>query len=180
MLFIESQLIYNIVLVSGIQHSDSDVYVYVCVCCINGSSLLAQTVKNPRAKQETWVRSLGWEDPLEKEMAALSSILAWGILLPYYFYFLLLPEPFLFGHSHGSSSWNVCVPQSPELDFVSSVSLHFSPGIVPTLVWLQLPSVLRLLLNSFPGNSYMIQWLRLCGSLPRPRVQSLVPRGYVL
>ena len=52
-LFIESQLIYNIVLVSGIQHSDSDVYVYVCVCCINGSSLLAQTVKNPRAKQET-------------------------------------------------------------------------------------------------------------------------------
>ena len=29
--------------------------------------------------QETWVRSLGWEDPLEKEMATHSSILAWGI-----------------------------------------------------------------------------------------------------
>ena len=54
-------------------------YMYVCVYYINGASLLAQTVKNPRAKQETWVRVLGWEDPLEKEMAALSSILAWGI-----------------------------------------------------------------------------------------------------
>ena len=34
-------------------------------------------VKNLPAMQETWVRSLGWEDPLEKEMAAHSSILAW-------------------------------------------------------------------------------------------------------
>ena len=33
------------------------------------------------AMQETWVRSLGWEDPLDKEMAAHSSILAWKILL---------------------------------------------------------------------------------------------------
>ena len=37
------------------------------------------TVKNPSAMQETQVRSLGWEDPLEKEMATLSSILAWRI-----------------------------------------------------------------------------------------------------
>ena len=36
-------------------------------------------VKNPPAMQETWVRSLGWEDPLEKEMATHSSILAWRI-----------------------------------------------------------------------------------------------------
>ena len=36
-------------------------------------------VKNPPAVQETWVRSLGWEDPLEKEMATHSSILAWRI-----------------------------------------------------------------------------------------------------
>ena len=34
-------------------------------------------VKNLPAMQETWVRSLGWEDPLEKEMATHSSILAW-------------------------------------------------------------------------------------------------------
>ena len=36
-------------------------------------------VKNPPALWETWVRSLGWEDPLEKEMATHSSILAWKI-----------------------------------------------------------------------------------------------------
>ena len=36
-------------------------------------------VKNPPAMQETWVRSLGWKDPLEEEMATYSSILAWRI-----------------------------------------------------------------------------------------------------
>ena len=36
-------------------------------------------VKNPPVKQQMWVRSLGQEDPLEKEMAAHSSILAWEI-----------------------------------------------------------------------------------------------------
>ena len=35
-------------------------------------------VKNPPAKQETQVWSLGWEDPLEEDMAAHSTILAWG------------------------------------------------------------------------------------------------------
>ena len=43
------------------------------------TSLVAQTVKRLSAMQETWVRSLGWEDPLEKEMAIHSSILA-GII----------------------------------------------------------------------------------------------------
>ena len=43
------------------------------------ASLVAQLVKNPRAMQETWVRSLGWEDPLEKGKATHSSILAWRI-----------------------------------------------------------------------------------------------------
>ena len=42
-------------------------------------SLLAQTVKRLPTMQETRVRSLGWEVPLEKEMATLSSILAWKI-----------------------------------------------------------------------------------------------------
>ena len=41
------------------------------------ASLVAQTVKRLSAMQETRVLSLGWEDPLEKEMAAHSSILAW-------------------------------------------------------------------------------------------------------
>ena len=40
------------------------------------ASLVAQLVKNPPAMGETWVPSLGWEDPLEKEMATHSSILA--------------------------------------------------------------------------------------------------------
>ena len=41
------------------------------------ASLVAQAVKHLSAMQETWVQSLGWEDPLEKEMAAHSSIVAW-------------------------------------------------------------------------------------------------------
>ena len=44
-----------------------------------GASPVAQTVKNLLARQETWVRSLGKEDPLEKEMATHSGILAWKI-----------------------------------------------------------------------------------------------------
>ena len=40
------------------------------------ASLVAQMVKNPPAMQETWVRSLGWEDPLEKGTATHPSILA--------------------------------------------------------------------------------------------------------
>ena len=41
---------------------------------------MAQRLKRLPAMQETWVRSLGWEDSLEKGMATLSSILAWRIL----------------------------------------------------------------------------------------------------
>ena len=40
---------------------------------------MAQSVKNLLAMQESWVRSMGWEDPLEEGMATLSSILAWRI-----------------------------------------------------------------------------------------------------
>ena len=43
----------------------------------SGTSLVAQLVKNMSAMQETWVQSLGWEDPLEKGKAIHSSILAW-------------------------------------------------------------------------------------------------------
>ena len=42
-------------------------------------SLVAQLVKNLPAMQQTWVQSLGWEDPLEKGKATHSSILAWRI-----------------------------------------------------------------------------------------------------
>ena len=45
--------------------------------CKNASRLFGvSVVKNVPAMQETWVQSLGWEDPLEKEMATYSSILA--------------------------------------------------------------------------------------------------------
>ena len=43
------------------------------------ASLVAQMVKNPPAMWETWVWSLGWEDPLEEDMAIHSSVLAWRI-----------------------------------------------------------------------------------------------------
>ena len=59
---------------------------YVCVFIyayayiyIYRASLVAQMVKNLTAKQETWVRSLGQEDPLEKGTATHFSILAWRI-----------------------------------------------------------------------------------------------------
>ena len=42
-------------------------------------SLVAQLVKSLPAIQETWVQSMGWKDPLEKEMVTHSSILAWRI-----------------------------------------------------------------------------------------------------
>ena len=48
---------------------------------ISWASLVAQLVKNPPAVQETWVRSLSGEDPLEKGKATHSSILAWRIPL---------------------------------------------------------------------------------------------------
>ena len=44
-----------------------------------GASLVAQLVKNPPAVQETWVRSLAWEDPLEEGMATHFSTLAWRL-----------------------------------------------------------------------------------------------------
>ena len=46
------------------------------IIIIAGASLVAQMVKNPPAMWETWVRYLGWEDPLKKGMATHSSILA--------------------------------------------------------------------------------------------------------
>ena len=49
------------------------------MCIQYWASLVAQTVKNLPAMQETWVLSLGWKDPLVEGMATHSSILAWRI-----------------------------------------------------------------------------------------------------
>ena len=76
-----------------ILHKDAQIPAGSCLCAQvaissklgkyrNKSGLtlfIAQLVKNPPAMQETWVQSLGWEDPLEKEMATHSSTLAWKI-----------------------------------------------------------------------------------------------------
>ena len=48
-------------------------------CPVLQVSLVAQMVENLPVMWETWVQSLGWEDPLEEGMATHSSILAWGI-----------------------------------------------------------------------------------------------------
>ena len=50
-----------------------------CFMLFSRASLVAQRLKCLPAMQETWVQSLGWEDPLEKEMATHSRILAWRI-----------------------------------------------------------------------------------------------------
>ena len=65
---------------------DHDLFLKIAGSCFvilnmhHGASLLDQLVKNLPAMQETQVQFLGWEDPLEKEMATHSSILAWTIL----------------------------------------------------------------------------------------------------
>ena len=46
---------------------------------VNWTSLVAQTVKRLSTARETWVRALGWEDSLEKEIAIHSSTIAWKI-----------------------------------------------------------------------------------------------------
>ena len=63
-------------------YGKSDMETYITVCKIDNQRdfavwLIAQVVKNLSAVQETWVQSLGQEDPLGKEMATHSSIFAW-------------------------------------------------------------------------------------------------------
>ena len=55
------------------EYTHRNIYIYTW------ASLVTQLVKNPPAMQKTWVRSLGWEDPLEKGNATHSSIPAWRI-----------------------------------------------------------------------------------------------------
>ena len=65
---------------SDVQQSDSVIHIYVYIyMSMGGNSHVTQTVKRLSAVQETPVQSLGREDPLEKDMAAHSSVLAWKI-----------------------------------------------------------------------------------------------------
>ena len=64
----------------GIYSSDCPISMqYMLTYILKGASLVAQRVKHLLAMWETWVRSLGGEDPLEKEIATHSSTLAWKI-----------------------------------------------------------------------------------------------------
>ena len=63
---------------SLLQHHSSKASILQCSAFF-GASMVAQVVKRLPAVQETQVQSLGWEDPLEKEMATHSSTLAWKI-----------------------------------------------------------------------------------------------------
>ena len=58
-------------------------HMYINICGIFyhnfRASLVAKMAKNLSPAQETWIRSLGWEDPLQKGMATPSSILAWRV-----------------------------------------------------------------------------------------------------
>src|SRR5574337_1184238 len=77
------------------------------------ASLVAQLVKNPPAMWETWVRSLGWEDPLEKGKATHYSILAWRI------------------------PWTVYPRGCTELDTTERLSLHFTCYPKPSIYLFQ-------------------------------------------
>ena len=77
-------MLYNVVLISAIQQQQSILYILVFVFVFNLESLIrvslvAQLVKSLPALWESWVQSLAWEHPLEKEMATHSSILVWRI-----------------------------------------------------------------------------------------------------
>ena len=64
-------------MIPGSERSAGEGIGYPLQYCL--ASLVAQLVKNLPVMQETWVRSLGWENPLEKGKATHSSILAWRI-----------------------------------------------------------------------------------------------------
>ena len=70
---------YLFYVVAAVQTTDFAWFFCPCVRVCQGASLVAQMVKTLPAMQETWVWSLGWEDPLKKEMATHSSVLAWRI-----------------------------------------------------------------------------------------------------
>ena len=70
-------------LVSAVQQNGSVIRVRITsleILSPGRSLLVAQLIKNLSVVQKTWVQFLGWEDPVEKEMATHSSILAWKIL----------------------------------------------------------------------------------------------------
>ena len=62
-------------------HTHTHIYIYIRKSFYIAKDLVAQTAKNPLAMWETWVWTLGYEDPLEEGMATYSSFLTWRILM---------------------------------------------------------------------------------------------------
>ena len=120
------------------------------------ASLIAQMVKNLPAMQGTWVRSLGWEDPLEKTMATHSSILAWRI--PW------TEEPGGLPLSWGCSSWGCRV----ECDWATNIftcsrlfglALHTFKKIFFSLLFLMFPFIQEVYLSVISEKEVSNLWL---------------------
>ena len=88
-------------LIPGLGRSPGEGIGYPLQC--SWAFLVAQTVKNPPAMGETWVRSLGWKDPLKEGTATHCSILAWGT-----------PTE--------RGAWRAAVPEVTELDMTEQLS----------------------------------------------------------
>ena len=73
-LWLDGILLYGYVI---LKLATSDIFIHFCA--LSRTSLVAQTVKRLSTSRETWVRSLGREDPPEKEMTIHSSTIAWKI-----------------------------------------------------------------------------------------------------
>ena len=98
------------------------------------TSLVAERLKHLPAMQETWVRSLGWEDPLEKGKATHASILAWRI--PW--------SPWGCKELDTTKRFSLCVTLGPFWDITqySWVSPMYTEGIHADKVWVFLVSCL--------------------------------------
>ena len=79
------------------------------------ASLIAPLIKNPPAMWETWVQSLGWEDPLEKEKATHSSILAWRI-------------PWTWGHKELDTTEQLSLANMEAIWYLPDLLGGYSPG----------------------------------------------------
>ena len=105
---------------------------------------MAQKLKRPPTMRETWVQSLGWEDPLEKEMATHCSIIAWRI--PW------MEEP---GWLESSFTFPICVP------FISFSSLIAVARTSKTMLNKSGKSGHPCLIPDLRGNAFSFSLLRM-------------------
>ena len=108
------------------------------------ASLVVQAVKNLPAMQETWVRSLSWEDPLEKTMATHSSILAWRIpwtvepgrlqgYSPWGCKELDMMEQLVCTRAHTQKSFPLIFTSEPSLSLLKLVTNTDPQGVTPSI-----------------------------------------------